>query len=84
MKSARLALVSTLAVSTSRPRDFYTHATLEEGIRCVKALYGVDFTEARLPREQGAPTRARLGGVPRGRLGSPTGAACLLERDRDR
>jgi hypothetical protein len=43
LKSARLAFVTNLAHGTPRPRDFYVHATLEEGLRAMKALYGVDL-----------------------------------------
>jgi hypothetical protein len=45
VKSARIAIVTTLARSTARTRDFYTHSTLGEGFASVRGLYGVDFAE---------------------------------------
>ena len=44
VKSSRLAIVTKLATKTPRPRAFYTHQTLEEGLRSIKTLYGVDLS----------------------------------------
>jgi hypothetical protein len=43
LKSARLAFVTNLATATLRPRDFHVHGTLEEGLRAIKTVYGVDL-----------------------------------------
>ena len=57
-KSTRLAIVTKLSVSTSRPRAFYTHQTIEEGIRSIKALYGVDLSGPAHSSSEAPPERA--------------------------
>jgi hypothetical protein len=58
LKSGRLAIVATLAQSTPRPRDFYTHATLEEGARSIKSLYGVNLEATGSTAPEPPPERA--------------------------
>ena len=65
VKSARLAIVTNLALATTRPRDLHTHASLADAVRVVKELYAVRLRR----REQRVrqPTRARVGRFPRRR-----------------
>ena len=60
VKSARLAFVTNLAAATPRRRDFHVHATLEEGFRSIKALYGVDLRTSETAKlERFAPSTTK-------------------------
>ena len=58
LKSGRLAIITNLAQGTPRPRDFYTHATLDEAVRSVKALYGINLEATGSVAPEPAPERA--------------------------
>jgi hypothetical protein len=58
VKSNRLAIVTTLSTRTQRPRSFYTHQTLEEGIRAIRTMYGVDLTVSAQTNSEAPPRRA--------------------------
>ena len=58
LKSARLAIATQLVRATPRPRDIHTHSTIEEGLRAVKSLYGVEVSEPFPSRPPQAPERA--------------------------
>jgi hypothetical protein len=61
IKSARLAIVTNLALATARPRDLHTHASIEDAAEVIKELYGVDFSEAN--RGSDKPERERASGA---------------------
>jgi hypothetical protein len=58
VKSNRLAIVTTLSTRTARPRAFHTHQTLEEGIRSIRAMYGVDLSKPAQSNSEAPPARA--------------------------
>jgi hypothetical protein len=45
LKSGRLAIATKLVLATTRPRDIHTHPTIEEGLRQIKSLYGVELSD---------------------------------------
>jgi hypothetical protein len=61
LKSARLAFVTNLATATLRPRDFHVYGTLEEGLRAIKAVYGVDLRAPAASAVAPAPDGERKG-----------------------
>jgi hypothetical protein len=58
VKSNRLAIVTTLSTRTARPRAFHTHQTLEEGIRSIRTMYGVDLSRPAQSGSEAPPRRA--------------------------
>jgi hypothetical protein len=73
VKSNRLAIVTTLSARTARPRAFYTHQTLEEGIRSIRVMYGVDLS---------GPAQSGSVPPPRRASGAFREAARIVERGR--
>ena len=52
IKSARLATVTSMATQTPRPRDFYVYEDLDRAVDAIRAMHGVDMSDAvrRAPR----------------------------------
>ena len=54
IKGARLATVTAMALQTPRPRDFYVYESLSKAFEGVRAMHGVDMTEAVLRPPSGS------------------------------
>jgi hypothetical protein len=70
IRSARTSIVTSLAFATSRPRDFYTHATLAEAVAWLAEAHDIDLGELLKPRSKAtasspSPARRRSSKPPR-------------------